>query len=229
MRKAGFLLLLAIAVVVIGCSKGTLDRKTATERINEAFSKRRPHIPVRIGRVGSHCETRIVDGKTQDVDLNPVADPAAVIASAAGYIDAVPDGQDFWKVTLTDRGRAFAKTYDVVPGPSVDPSHCGYQIYSLPLATAKVTKVTGIVPGDKTAEVELAWNWSLTDLGLALRANGRVYSALTEIQRRSLQDWFYMNPGPFLPLPAPSDEDLKSEHHDTALFVKYDDGWRLKK
>jgi len=152
-----------------------------------------------------------------------------VIANVAGYIDAVPDGQDFWKVTLTDRGRAFVKTHDVAPKPSVDPNHCGYQVYSLPLATPKVTEVTGIVPGDQTSQVEFAWNWSLTDLGKALRANGKVYSALTEIQRRSLQDWFAMNPGPLLPVPAPSDEDLKRDHHDTVQFVKYDDGWRLKK
>jgi hypothetical protein len=228
-RDKGRALLLAVAVLVIGCSKGTLDRKSASEKINEAFSEESVHIPVRIGRVGSHCETRTIHGETRDIDLNPAADPAAVIASASGYIDAVPDGQDFWRVTLTDPGRAFVKTHDVAPKPSVDPNHCGYQIYSLPIATAKVTEVTGIVPGDKTSQVEFAWKWSLTDLGMALRANGKVYSALTEIQRRSLQDWFSMNPGPLLSVPAPSDEDLKRDHHETVQFVKYDDGWRLKK
>jgi hypothetical protein len=152
-----------------------------------------------------------------------------VIASAGGYIDAVPDGQDFWKVALTERGRAFVKANDVALEPSVDPDHCGYQIYSLPLATAKVNQVTGIIPGDKSSQVEFAWNWALTDLGMALRANGKVYSALTDVQRRSLQDWFSANPGPVLSVPAPSEEDLKREHHDTAQFVKYDDGWRLKK
>jgi hypothetical protein len=222
-------LLLVVVVVVIGCSKGTLDRKTATEKINEAFSQQRERIPVRIGRVGSHCETRTINGETHDIDLNPATDPAAVIASAGGYIDAVPDGQDFWKVALTERGRAFVKANDVALEPSVDPDHCGYQIYSLPLATAKVNQVTGIIPGDKSSQVEFAWNWALTDLGMALRANGKVYSALTDVQRRSLQDWFSANPGPVLSVPAPSEEDLKREHHDTAQFVKYDDGWRLKK
>src|SRR5579864_3420180 len=156
MRKASFTeriihraLLLARAVVVIGCAKGTLDRQTAAENINEVFRKQRERIPVRIGRVGSHCETRTTHGETHDIDLNPATDPAAVSASAAGYIDAVPDGQDFWKVDLTERGRAFVKANDVAPEPSPDPNHCGYQIYSLPLATAKVNQVTGIIPGDE--------------------------------------------------------------------------------
>jgi hypothetical protein len=225
----GRALLLAVVIVVIGCSKSAMDRKTATEEINEAFSKQRVHIPVRVGRVGSHCETRIIDRETKDIDLNPALDPASVIAKAGGYIDTAPDGKDFWKTTLTDKGRAFAKTYDVAPEPSTDPNHCGYQVYSLPLATAHVTEVTGIVTGENTSSVEFSWNWTLTDLGIALRADGKVYTALTEVQRHSLKDWFYMNPWPFLPVPAPSEEDLKMEHHDTALFVKYDDGWRLKK
>jgi len=44
----GRALLLAVAVLVIGCAKSTLDRQTATEKINEAFSSERAHIPVRI-------------------------------------------------------------------------------------------------------------------------------------------------------------------------------------
>src|SRR5262249_17970515 len=128
MHKVSILTLLAVLLAMIGCSKSTLDRKTATEKINEAFSKQRERIPVRIGRVGSHSETRTIHGETQDIDLNPAADPATVIASAGGYINAVPDGQAFWKVTLTDNGRTFAKTYDVEPEPPVDPNNCGYQI-----------------------------------------------------------------------------------------------------
>lgn len=225
----GRALLLAVIVVLIGCSKGALDRKTATEKINEAFSKQRERIPVRVGRVGSHCETRTIHGATEDINLNPASDPASVIAKAGGYIDTAPDGKDFWRTTLTDKGRAFAKTYDVAAAPSTAPNHCGYQVYSLPLATAHVTEVTGILPGENISSVEFAWNWTLTDLGIALRADGKVYTALTEVQRLSLFYWLSSNPGPMLPVPAPSDEDLKVPHHDTAQFVKYDDGWRLKK
>jgi len=229
MRKAGFLLLWAVAVGVIGCSQGTLDRKTTTNTINEAFSKQRERIPVRVGRIGLHCETRIESGKTEDQALDPKFDTAGTMAHAAGYVDVVPDGEGFWKVNLTDTGRAFVEAYHVVPEPPPVSSHCGYQVYSLPLATAHVTEVTGIVPGESTSSVEFSWNWTLTYLGIALRADGKVYTALNEVHRRSLVDWLTFNPGPILPVPAPSDEDLKVPHHDTAQFVKYDDGWRLKK
>jgi hypothetical protein len=142
--------LLFAVVVVIGCSKGTLDRKTATEKINEAFTKERERIPVRVGRLGLHCETRNENGKTEDLELDPKFDTAVTMAHAAGYVDVVPDSEGFWKVNLTDTGRAFVAAYHVVPEPPPVSSHCGYQFYSLPLATAHVIEVTGIVFGEKT-------------------------------------------------------------------------------
>lgn len=225
----GRALLLAVAVVVIGCSKGALDRKTATEKINEAFNKEPARIPVRVGRVGLHCETRSENGKTEDLELDPKYDTALTMAHAAGYVDVVPDGEGFWKIDLTDTGRVFVAAYHVVPGPPPVSSHCGYQFYSLPLATAHVVEVTGIVPDDKTAAVEFAWNWALTDLGRGLRSDGKIYGALNDVHRDSLKMWLTVNPGPSLPIPVPSDEELRAGHHDTALFIKYDDGWRLTK
>jgi hypothetical protein len=225
----GRALLLAVVVVVIGCSKGTLDRKTATEKINEAFSSQRVRIPVRVGRVGLHCETRTENGKTEDLELDPKSDTAVTMAHAAGYVDVVPDGEGFWKLNLTDRGRGFVEAYHVVPEPPPGSSHCGYQVYPLPLATAHVVEVTGIVSAEKAAMVELTWNWTLTDLGRELRPDGKIYSALDDVHRESLKEWLLTSPGPNLKLPAPSDEELKAPHQDIAPFVKYDDGWRLKK
>jgi hypothetical protein len=229
-RDKGRALLLAVAVLVIGCSKGTLDRKSASEKINEAFSEECVHIPVRIGRLGLHCETRTAEnGKTADLELDPKTDTAVTMAHAADYVDVVPDGEGSWKVNLTNTGRTFVAAYHIVPEPPPSSSHCGYQFYSLPLATAHVVEVTGIVPGEKTAQVEFTWNWTLTDLGRGLRGDGKIYSALNDVHRDSLKMWLSANPGPTLKIPAPSDEELKAPHHDTAQFVKYDDGWRLKK
>src|ERR1051326_6719554 len=191
-------------LVIIGCSKGTLDRKTAEDQINQEFSNRRERIPVRIGRVGSHCESLTQNGKTFDVDISPTKDFMAVIASAGGYITSVPDGKDFWKVSLTDKGREFVKANHVDPRPAARPNHCGYELYDLPLATARVVEVTGIIPGQSTAQVEFTWNWSLTELGKGLRADGDIYHALTELQRDGLQDWSDGNPDPSLPVPLPS-------------------------
>jgi hypothetical protein len=227
-KIVGCVLLFAVVAVVIGCSKGTLNRKTATEKINEAFRRQRARIPVRIGRVGLHCETRTENGKTEELELDPKFDTAVTMAHAAGYVDVVPDSEGFWKVTLTDTGRAFVAAYHVVPEPPPGSSHCGYQFYSLPLATAHVVEVTGIVVSEKAAVVELAWNWTLTDLGRELRPDGKIYSALNDVHRDSLKMWLSANPGPNLKLPAPSDEELKAPHQDIAAFVKYDDGWRLK-
>lgn len=225
----GRALLLAVVVVVIGCSKGALDRKTASEKINEAFSSQRARIPVRVGRIGIHCETRTENSKTEDLELSPKYDTAVAMAQAAGYVDVIPDGEGFWKVNLTDPGRAFVQAYHVVPEPPPGSSHCGYQFYSLPLATAHVAEVTGIVLDEKAAQVEFGWNWTLTDLGRELKPDGKIYSALNDVQRDSLKMWLSANPGPRLQIPVPSDEELRVAHHDTALFFKYDDGWRLTK
>src|SRR5262249_54395737 len=137
-------MLLAVVIAVIGCSKGTLDRKTATDKINEAFSRQRERIPVRIGRIGIHCETRTENGKTEDLDLDPKFDTALTTAHAAGYVDVVPDGDGFWKINWTGPGQAFVDAYHVAPEAPPANSHCGYQFYALPLATAHVTEVTGI-------------------------------------------------------------------------------------
>lgn len=225
----GRALLLAVVVAVIGCSKGVLDRKAATEKINEAFSSQCVRIPVRVGRIGIHCETRTENGKTENLELNPKYDTAVTMAQAAGYVDVIPDGEGFWKVNLTDPGRVFVQAYHVVPEPPSGSSHCGYQFYPLPLATAHVAEVTGIVFGEKTAQVEFGWNWTLTDLGRELKPDGKIYSGLNDVHRDSLKMWFLANPGPRLQIPVPSDEELRVAHHDTALFVKYDDGWRLTK
>lgn len=222
-------LLLLGLLAVLGCSRNTLDRKTAMEKINQEFSKQRVRIPVRIGRVGIHCETRTENGKTFELHLDPKTDTAVVMALAAGYADAAPDGDGFWKINLTDQGRAFVNAQHVVPEAPPASSHCGYQFYLLPLATAQVTEVTGIVPDQKASQVEFLWNWSLTEFGKDLRAGGKVYSVLDERHRDSLQFWFSANPGPTLPIPAPPDEELKTPHRETAQFVKYDDGWRVVK
>ena len=223
MRRA----LLPVLLVVMGCSHNTLDRTTARDIINKEFSKRTERILLRIGRVGSHCQTLTEEGRTEYVDLNPATDTTSIIAHAAGYTDVVPDGNGFWKVNLTDQGRAFVDAYHVVPEAPDASSHCGYQFYALPLATAQVSDLTGIVPGETMSRAEFLWTWSLTDLGRSLRAGGKSYTALDEIHRDGLKDFLASHPGPVLPIPVPSDDELKALHSDAAQFVKYDDGWRM--
>lgn len=222
MRRAFFVVL----IVVMGCSNGTLDRKTVMEKMNQAFTKYRVRILVRIGRVGSHCEKRTDSTGTYDLDLDPAVDPNTVIANAAGYVQIVPDGPGFWKVSFSDKGQKFVKHWHVTTVTNGFPSNCGYQLYALPLATAQVSQVTGIIPDAKRAQVDLVWNWNLTELGQGLTADGKIYNALTDIQRQFLKDWVISSPRPVLPIPVPTEEQLKTPHHDTVLFIKYDDGWR---
>src|SRR5437899_2572487 len=46
-------------------------------------------IPVRIGRVGRHCETRTENNKTEDLELDPKFDTAVTATHAGGYVDVV--------------------------------------------------------------------------------------------------------------------------------------------
>src|ERR1051325_2305093 len=178
-------LLFAVGVIAIGCSKNTLDRKTATAKMNETFSSQRERIPVRIGRIGIHCETRTENGMTEELELDPKFDTALTIAHLASYVDVVPDGEGFWKTNLTEAGRAFLEAYHVTPEQPPSSSHCGYKFYARPLATTHVLEVTGIIPGEKTAQVEFTWTWSLTDLGRGLSSEGKIYRGLNDVKRNS--------------------------------------------
>jgi len=95
----------ALLGLLLGCSSGKLDRKIATKEIQSHFNGNQSTIVVEVGRVSSHCAYVKKDGSEVTQDLNPETSLRAVVAIKAGYVSATPDGAEFWRVNLTDKGR----------------------------------------------------------------------------------------------------------------------------
>jgi len=222
---------LALACLLLGCSNGQLDRKTAVKAIDARFSDDVTGIFVETGRVGPHCGYQENDGRVTPLDLTPEKDVDVMVAIEAGYLAAKPDGPDYWQVTLTDKGKA-APNMEGLEGLKRLRSQnhhntlngCDFQPFTFAVASRQVVKITGISSNKDTSMVEFDWKWSPTELGRALRVDGEIYRKLTPQQRNLLLPH---NPIDIVVvhLPVPPEDEIR---HGTLPFKKYDDGWRLQ-
>jgi hypothetical protein len=220
--------LLGFLGLVLGCSNGLLDRKTAFKEIQSHFKDNVSTLVVQIGRVGSHCAyVNHRDGRQVDEDLNPETALNMIVATKAGYVVAAPDGGEFWRVSLTDKGKAVQDPTWLVSGAYHNQlKGCDYRFSGFVVARAELVKVTGISGDEKAPKADLEWKWTATELGAALRENGSVYSQLTPQQREALSSVIQRDPDTSVfkvPIPVPPEDQVEKE---TAQFKKYDDGWR---
>jgi hypothetical protein len=219
MRK---LALLALLAVLAGCSKNTLDKKMAAELIQKVYDKDYAAIITDVGRLGSSCVMISDDGRsTWTKDLTPSKDATIVALQSLGYATVTPDGPAFWRVELTEKGKAVPHGV-FLPDPTRNA--CELQNVDFRLGTREVIKVTDITGDEKTATVEYSWKWKTTELGQALRKDGKAYAVLTPDERKSL-DRRNTLLSPRFPIPAPEEGDVIT---GTATFAKYADGWRPK-
>lgn len=218
MRKIVFLVMLA---ALAGCSSNTLGKKMAAELIQKVYDKDYAAILADLGRLGSSCVMISDDGSTWTQDLTPSKDAAILALQAVGYATVTPDGPGFWRVELTEKGKAL-RHGDPLSGSAR--KGCESQTVEFLLGTREVTKVTNITGDEKTATVEYSWKWKTTELGQALRKDGKAYAVLTPDQRKSLtHHTTLLSPG--FPIPAPEEDDVIT---GTATFAKSADGWRPK-
>jgi hypothetical protein len=215
MRTAGILLL----IVLVGCSGKMLDNQTAEEKIGRVLKHDDHKIIVLVGRVGANCQTVTIQGDKVDIDQNPTSDVPSQVAKAEGYITVAPDGANYWKVDLTEKGKAATVGKPLVVTPQ---RGCDYQQINFSVATPELVKLTGITADENNPEVEYIWRWKVTELGQELRKDGKVFTALNQNDRSSLEninllgDWH-------LPIPVPP-EDFTAK--GTMKFKKFTDGWR---
>jgi hypothetical protein len=221
MRRAGLLLL----IVLVGCSgrKDKLDEKTAADGIGPYLKGNASRFSVTIGRVGTQCPNKDVNGDEILDYLDPGISIETHLLEIAGYVTEAPDGPGFWKLSLTDQGKAAAaanqsRNYAVPPGKG-----CDYQVVFFTLATSELVKVTSIVPGEGSTKVNYLYRWNLTDLGQMFRADGKLYSMLDKEQRDSLRKMIQprIHPVPF-PLPPDSYTDSSSMQ-----VKKFPQGWQM--
>ena len=220
---------LLLLVISIGCSsdkttdKNLLDKDTAASEIKSYLHTSDNAISVQIGRVGTHCEEVTASGQKLKVDLTPDTDLNAIILKRAGYVTVAPDGKGLWKVALTDQGNAVLEASKEKPYQHNTGNGCNYQQVDFTLATPELVRIDGISADPNTPQVDYWWKWNATDLGQALRRDGKIYPTLTPLQQAELQSHM-RGLVQILQMPVPP-EDFTG--HDKAKFTKYTDGWRI--
>lgn len=222
MRSAWLLVILGL---LLGCTKGTLDRETAAAKINRRFRIEQRDLLFDVGRIASHCYVEVA-GRKYETDLNPAENVPTIIAMKAGYVNVTPDGKGYWKVALTDKGQAFMTAqHQRLYGREVNMG-CDFEQAQFAIAKASVVQVTGVTTGEDSRLVGYRWKWAPTELGIALRENGDLYLKLAPNERAYLRDNLnLLGSGPDLPIPVPPEGTINVA---TAKFNHYDDGWRLE-
>ena len=214
-------LLIAFFVLAAGCSGSkTVSQKNAEEQISKNLKQDLAHMMVEVGRIGTACVLTLSDGEESSMDLSPAGNITLIAAQAAGFVSVTPDGNGFWKVALTDKGKA--AVYRSVPDPPK--KGCDYQATFFIAGTPQLVKVTGVTASQETPEAEFVWRWDLTEFGRELRVGGKIYDALTPEQRKNLHGLVATTAVDF-PIPAPPENDVNG---GKVSFKKYTDGWRIQ-
>ena len=161
---------LALAGLLLGCSSGQLDRKTAVKAIQERFSDDVSGIIMHLGRVGPHCFSLDADGHQTPADLTPDKSVETGIVIAAGYLDVKPDGPDYWRVALTERGKTAVNMERLKFGDDHNTLNgCDHRSFALALASMEIVQVTGVSSdqekGPDIRIVDFQWRWKPTELG----------------------------------------------------------------
>ncbi len=217
--------LLVLAGVLTGCSGGKPDTQTATEEIKRLLGTSRNSIVVPIGRVGLHCSEKEPQSRYLSDSLPPGQDADTATARNAGYVTVNPEGKEFWTVRLTDKGRAVMKAEDETLSSPQSANGCDYQLADFIVATPTLIQVTRVTGDKQGAVAEYAFKWTPTELGVALRQDGEIYSELLPYQRLELQYHLAKRSVPHgIEIPVPP-EALFS--YGSARFENTDKGWRL--
>lgn len=214
MRKIPALLLVC---AVLGCSNSMVSRKDALAQIRHQTEINDHGLLVFVGRVGLPCP------HPDRPDWNPEEDIGTIVARKAGYLTVASDGEGYWKLELTDKGRAFMKS-EAVHFNSKQYGDCNFGVVNFPLVTKTISEVTGVMPEGNECRAEYKWHFKLTDLGRLLQEKGDVYLQLSLDERIRLGH----RVGRELSLPVPDDPEIQLPNTGTAVFRKYDDGWRLQ-
>jgi hypothetical protein len=201
-----------------------LDNSTAEEKIRSSFRDKQYYIYARVGRIGTDCGTKTLEGGDGgEVNVGFKPDASEISAMAAGYITVEPDGPNFRKVTLTQQGRAAANREPY--GENVQKG-CDYKQTEFPVANRDLVQIEGITADENNPEVEYLWRWKVTKLGEALRQDGAAYKALTPEQRSAMERLEISAIGSFgnFPLPIPPEDSIL---RSTVRFKRFTDGWRM--
>jgi hypothetical protein len=196
-----------------------MDKKTAEEKVAPYLRSDRSYLVAEVGRVGAHCGTIEVKGQQFTLSVTPSTSKSIRLGEAAGYLSVAPDGPDFWKVELTDKAKADGAAIGVLDENVKN--GCDYKMVELLIATPALVRVVNVSADKNAPEVEYDWKWAPTDLGRALREDGKGYVLLSPEEREQMEK--YSIYGGHMPLPFPPDNVVQ---RGVMKFKRYSDGWR---
>lgn len=224
MGKASILLV----CLLLGCSGDStpkaMDKATAAKEIKSLLSTSDNAISLEIGRVGTSCGELDSAGREQKFNQSPMINVSSIVAQKAGYVTVQPDGKGFWKVALTEQGQAALAASKEKPYAHNALEGCDYQQVDFVVVTPELVSVESVTADENDPEVDYLFKWNTTDLGRALRLDGKVFPALTPLQQAELQTHIHALVE-LVRLPVPPDDYTRSGR---AKFKKLTDGWRIE-
>lgn len=114
------------------------------------------------------------------------------------------------EATLTDKGREMAKAQGLMGDKAI------------PLARREVIEVTGVRKEGIRGEAEFTWKAIPSEVGKAFDQSSNIFKSLPPELRDALTK--SRGVGPFA---TSATIDWSVIHNSSAVFQKYDDGWRL--
>jgi hypothetical protein len=219
-------------VLAMGCSgrPGDLTRDSARKLIEDSERFRAPlvaalkdqkELPL---RPDSPDETE-QEARARVIEMHLSSNPTIAVLRHLGYAEVratlvrharVPDRAlpEPWvfnlEPTLTDKGREAAKSQGLTGDKAV------------PLARREVVEVTGVRKEGIRGEAEFTWKAVPTEAGKAFDPSGDTFKSLPPGLREALTK--SRGIGPFA---SSSTGNWADVHKTSAVFQKYDDGWRL--
>jgi hypothetical protein len=230
--------LIVVLASVSACSGvGSPNPRDVVGRINSYYSTFPVAIPLDIGHTGTKCFfpfNGVNNESPMDLGYRPETDLATIVAMSAGLIEVKPAGTNWWAISLTDKGQKFFETEHMLRQFHTVGYGCDIERVVFPVARAYVAEVAGPKtdyeqPDPPSYEYTSSWKWKVTELGEALRQDGKVYSRLSVEQRKELAD--KANPpsifsAPHLSFPVPAETDNVA-HPITAIIKKKNGGLSL--
>ncbi|HEX8163538.1 MAG TPA: hypothetical protein VF538_16835 [Pyrinomonadaceae bacterium] len=221
-----------LIVLAMGCSgnMGDLTRDNARKLIEDSERFKAPLVVILKDqkelplRPESPDETE-QEARARVIDMHLSSNPALAVLRRLGYTEVratlvrharVPDRAlpEPWvfnlELTLTDKGREAAKSQGLTDDKTV------------PLARREVVEVTGVRKEGIRGEAEFTWKAVPTEAGQAFDLTSDTFKSLPPELREALTK--ARGIGPFA---SSATIDWADVHKTSAVFQKYDDGWRL--
>jgi DNA-binding MarR family transcriptional regulator len=227
MKKVFPITIIFSICLMAGCS-GVPSQESALASINSSYGASPRSLTFKIGRVGPNCYF-LSSGQQVPADLTPQRDMPLTILERAGYVTVTPDGKDFWKVELSEKGRALQAKHEQVflrePYGHETGNGCDYYQVDLPVARAVAVQISAMRPGESSCEYDFSWHWQPTELASFLEQDSEIFSKLTPQQKEQLSKQANAyGDSPPLPLPFPANAGNVLAKR-TAIFRKHDKGW----